>query len=98
MKDFHDLISLISLEGFLDKNYADKVVKAVFLHRQTPLEALPIQFDTEAAEVLQSAWQNYHEKTFASGKEKIPNAIKDVIALINTWLEVNTSLCTAGEP
>ncbi|HEY4831034.1 MAG TPA: nucleotidyl transferase AbiEii/AbiGii toxin family protein [Waddliaceae bacterium] len=98
MKDFHDIISLISLEGCLNGDYTDKVVKAVFLHRQTSLEALPIQFDTEAGQVLQSAWQNYHEKTFASGKEKIPNAIKEVIALINNWLKANTSLCKAGEP
>lgn len=98
MKDFHDLISLISLDGCLDRNYADKVVKAVFLHRETPIKALPIQLDYDAAEVLQSAWQNYREKTFSLGKEKIPNAIKDVIELINTWLKVNTSLCEAGEP
>lgn len=98
MKDFHDLISLISLEGCLDKSYTDKVVKAVFLHRQTPLEALPIQFDTEVAELLHSAWQNYYEKTFSSEKEKIPNAIKDVIELINNWLKANTSICKAGEP
>lgn len=97
MKDFHDLISLISLDGCLDRNYAEKVVKAVFLHRQTPIKALPIQLDGNAAEVLQSAWQNYHDKTFSSGKEKIPNAIKDVIELINNWLKVNTSLCEVGE-
>lgn len=83
MKDFHDLISLISLENCLDRSYIDKVVKAVFLHRQTPIKALPIQLDGEAVEVLQSAWKNYHEKTFSSEKEKIPNAIKDVIELIN---------------
>jgi len=98
MKDFHDLISLISLEGYLDRDYTEKVVKAVFLHRQTPVKGLPIQLDGDAVEVLQSAWQNYHEKTFVSGKEKIPNAIKDVIALINTWLKINTSLCDVGEP
>jgi hypothetical protein len=98
MKDFHDLISLISLEGYLDRDYTEKVVKAVFLHRQTPVKGLPIQLDRDAAEVLQSAWQNYHEKTFVSGKEQIPNAIRDVIALINTWLKINTSLCDVGEP
>lgn len=76
-KAFDDIYRINLLDGF----EFEKVVKAVFLHRQTPLEALPIQFATEAAEVLHSAWQNYHEKTFASGKEKIPNAIKDVIAL-----------------
>ncbi|MBS4168995.1 nucleotidyl transferase AbiEii/AbiGii toxin family protein [Parachlamydia sp. AcF125] len=98
MKDFHDLISLISLEGCLDRGYTEKVVKAVFLHRQTQIESLPIQLDAEAAEVLQSAWQNYHEKTFSSKKDKIPYRIKDVIALINTWLKINTSLCESGEP
>lgn len=80
----------------MDIGYTEKVVKAVFIHRQTSLEALPIQFDTEAAELLHSAWQYYHEKTFASGKEKIPNAFKDVIALINNWLKANTNLCEAG--
>ena len=98
MKDFHDLISLISLKGCLDSSYTEKVVKAVFLHRQTQITSLPIQLDAEAAEVLQSAWQNYYEKTFSSGKEKIPNSIKDVIALINNWLKANTSLCEVGEP
>ncbi len=93
MKDFHDLLSLISLDGCLDRDCIDKVVKMVFLHRQTSIEALPIQFDDEAMEMLQAAWKKYHEKAFSLKQEKIPNAIKDVIALINAWLKVNTSLC-----
>jgi predicted nucleotidyltransferase component of viral defense system len=97
MKDFHDLVSLISLEGCLNRDYMGEVVKAVFLHRQTPVNGLPIQFDDEAAAILESAWQNYHEKTFSSKNEKFPNAIKDVIALINTWLQVNTNLCETVE-
>ncbi|MBM3191385.1 MAG: nucleotidyl transferase AbiEii/AbiGii toxin family protein [Chlamydiae bacterium] len=97
MKDFHDLISLISLEGCLNRDYTEKVVKAVFLHRQTSIKSLPIQLDDEATEVLQSAWKDYHEKTFSSKKEKVPNAIKDIIALINTWLKVNTNLCESDE-
>lgn len=98
MKDFHDLMSLISLEGCLDRDYTEKVVKAVFLHRQTSIKSLPIQIDGEAAEVLQSAWKNYHEKTFSAEKEKVPNTIKNVLALINTWLKVNTNLCESSEP
>lgn len=97
MKDFHDLISLISLEGCLDKDYTDKVVKAVFLHRQTPLEALPIQLDNEAEKVLQATWEKYHEKAFSLKEEKVPNAIRNVVSLINAWLQVNTSLCKRSQ-
>lgn len=93
MKDFHDLISLISLNGHLDKSYAGKVVKAVFLHRKTPLEALPIQLDAESEEILQTAWEKYHAKTLFTEEVKAPDRIKGVIALINTWLKTNTNLC-----
>ncbi len=98
MKDFHDLISLISLEGCLDRDYTEKVVKAVFLHRQTPIEALPIQLNGEAEEVLQFAWQKYYASTFSyEVKINIPKSIKEVMELINTWLRTNTSLCVSFE-
>lgn len=96
MKDFHDLISLISFDGQLDKNYTDKAVKAVFIHRQTSLDALPIKFNVEAEEVLQAAWEKYRAKTLFSEEVKAPNTIKDVIGLINTWLKTNTNLCEAS--
>lgn len=98
MKDFHDLISLISLDGHLDKSYTDKVVRAVFIHRQTPLEALPIQLDAEAEKVLQAAWEKYHAKTVFTEQVKAPNTIMNVITLINTWLKTYTSLCEASGP
>jgi predicted nucleotidyltransferase component of viral defense system len=97
MKDFHDLISLISLDGCLDKSYTEKVVTAVFLHRETPLEALPIQHDAEAEVILQAAWEKYRAKTVFTDEMKALSTIKDVIALINTWLKVNTSLCDADK-
>lgn len=97
MKDFHDLITLISLDGYLDKNYTNKVIQSVFFHRQTPLKALPVKFDVDAEKTLQVAWKKYHEKVFHSKEEKVPSTFKDVLVLINTWLQVNTNLYKASE-
>ena len=98
MKDFHDIFSLITLDDCLDLAYTDKVVKAVFLHRQTSIDALPIQFDDDAMEKLQSAWQNYHEKAISiESKGNIPKTIREIIHSINTWLKVNTTLCISAE-
>jgi hypothetical protein len=94
MKDFHDLYSLISLEGCLNTAYTDKVVVTVFNHRQTALEKLPLKFDIEAMDVLQPLWQDYQQDLASSPMTiLLPESLKDVISAINTWLMHNTQLC-----
>ncbi len=90
MKDFHDLYSLISIEGCLNTAYTDKVVVTVFKHRQTSLQKLPLQFDRETLDVLQSQWQSYQRDL--SSNHTLPESIKDVITAINRWLMHNTQL------
>ena len=96
MKDFHDLYTLISLQGCLKTNYIDKVVVTVFNHRQTSLQKLPLQFDNEYISVLQPLWEDYLQDLSSSQMTTLlPESIKDVISAINVWLIYNTQLCTS---
>lgn len=93
MKDFHDLHSLITLEQCLNPAYTEKVVKAVFNHRQTSLK-LPLAFDLEAMETLQPLWKDYQQGLDTTQKAIIlPKSLKDLVSGINTWLISNTELC-----
>ncbi len=88
MKDFHDLYSLISSEKCLDPDYIDKVVKNVFNHRGTSLNKLPISFDADSLETLQSLWLGY-QKDLPSAIPKAlhpPKLLQDLIADVNDWL------------
>ena len=94
MKDFHDLHTLISLEGCLDGSYTEKVVVSVFNHRQT-LVKLPLKHDIEFIEMLQPLWCEY-QNDLANNQvaNKPPELIQDVISFINSWLKDNTQLYT----
>lgn len=94
MKDFHDLYSLVSLEGALDPVYVDKVVAMVFNHRQAPLAQLPLYLDAASMEILQPLWQDYQRRVFSSQSQvSLPESLMEVISVINTWLMYNTQLC-----
>ena len=69
MKDFHDLYSLIALEGCLNPSYTDQVVAMVFTHRQTSTENLPLKFDSDFIDILQPLWRDYR-KTFLQVKRR----------------------------
>ncbi len=91
MKDFHDLYSLVSLEGSLDPAYTNKVILTVFNHRQTTLQGLPLKFDVEAMRILQPLWDDYQQKlTSNPSLISLPKSLEEVISAINTWLILNT--------
>ncbi len=94
MKDFHDLYSLVSLEGCLDPAYVDKVVVTVFNHRQASLTELPLKLDPESMEILQPLWQDYQRRVSSHQSQiSLPESLVDVISVINSWLMHNTYLC-----
>ncbi|MEM7175341.1 MAG: nucleotidyl transferase AbiEii/AbiGii toxin family protein [Chlamydiota bacterium] len=91
MKDFHDLYSLVSLPNCLNTSYTEKVVINVFNHRQTSIENLPLNFDSEAKERLQHVWHDYHQQLQL--KEVLPSKFEEIVFTINHWLSKNTSFC-----
>lgn len=92
MKDFHDLYSLISLEGRLNGSYTEKVLVAVFNHRQASLQ-LPLKFNADSLSVLQQLWKSYQQDLSSSPTAiPVPEELQDVIAAINNWLMLNTQL------
>jgi len=48
----------------LDRDYTDKAVKAVFLHRQTPIDELPIQFDDGSMKHFKQHGKNTMKRLF----------------------------------
>lgn len=89
MKDFHDLYSLVRL-NVLDSSLAKKAVHLVFHHRKTPLKKLPVDFGKDALETLEKNWTSYRRKIKAKNDTlKLPESIKDVISVLNQWLEEN---------
>ncbi len=82
MKDFHDLHSLISLSASQPFRNLNEVLKAVFEHRQTPLN-LPITFAKEDIEQLQKLWSAYL-KTLRI--QSLPSNIAEILLKINEWL------------
>ena len=89
MKDFHDLYSLIFQKELIDKSLTKKVIKTVFIQRNTSLDELPVKFDEQAINELQSKWNNYHHGLNPSMKFLPPIKIKDLIDYINQWLISN---------
>lgn len=98
MKDFHDLYSLIVLEGCLNPSYTDQVVAMVFTHRQTSTENLPLKFDSDFIDILQPLWRDYRRDLSSSQASiTLPESIQEVISSINSWLTQNTNLCSPQE-
>jgi predicted nucleotidyltransferase component of viral defense system len=98
MKDFHDLYSLISLEGCLNPSYTDLVVTMVFIHRQTAIENPPLKFNFDFVDIIQPLWSSYRTNLPKSQKSiSLPESIQEVISSINSWLTQNTNLCFPKE-
>jgi len=94
MKDFHDLYTLVSLEGCLDPSYVDKVVVTVFNHRRASLKHLPLFLDAESMVMLQPLWHDYERRLSSNQSLITPSeSLMDVISAINTWSIHNTKLC-----
>ena len=79
-----------------DGSYIEKVVVAVFNHRQTSLQ-LPLKFTTDSLNVLQPLWKSYQQDLSSSATTiRVPEGLQDVITAINNWLMRNTQLCPNG--
>jgi predicted nucleotidyltransferase component of viral defense system len=90
MKDFHDLFVMISdLDHDIPK--LERVIRAVFEHRQTALE-LPIAFSESAMADFEKLWAA-HRRTLASDN-RLPETFSQVLAAINDWLQKATDLAS----
>jgi len=90
MKDFHDLYSLIFLNA-LDAHLCEKAIQLVFKHRKTPLRKIPLIFEKDSLELLETNWKAYCKK-IKTNTFQLPESLQKVIATVNRWLEKNTSL------
>ncbi len=89
MKDFHDLYSIIFQNGLIDKPFAKKAIRTVFMHRHTSLDDLPLNFNEQSINELQIKWNNYHNTLNSNMEFLPPTIIKDLIDYINQWLIEN---------
>lgn len=91
MKDFHDLYSLICL-GELDNSLLEKSIQLVFHHRKTPLKKLPIAFDKDGFERIESNWRSYRRKLKTKTDSlKIPESMEELVTFLNQWLNEKIS-------
>ncbi len=78
--------------GDLDASLIEKAVQLVFHHRKTPLKKLPIAFRKDAFETLEKNWSAYRRKIKTKKNSlRLLESIKDVISVLNQWLEKNAS-------
>jgi predicted nucleotidyltransferase component of viral defense system len=89
MKDFHDLYSIIFQKGKNLSSNIENIIKMVFEHRQTEL-TLPIVFSNQAIVDLQSFWARYLQGL--KKDHKMPKKLKNILQIINDWLNKNTKL------
>jgi len=89
MKDFHDLYSIIFQNGLADKTLAKKTIRTVFMHRDTSLDDIPLNFNERSINELQTKWNNYHNTLDSNMEFLPPTKIKDLIDYINQWLFSN---------
>lgn len=90
MKDFHDLYSMISAKPLLLNNI-EGIICMVFKHRETKL-TLPITFEKDEMNRLQNFWKEYLRNLRTENSAPLPEDITDVIATVNNWLRLNTSI------
>ena len=62
MKDYHDIYSMITTDGFLDITCAEHIIPQVFYLRNTSIKNLPLCFDSVDIEKLQTSWEQYRHK------------------------------------
>ena len=90
MKDYFDLLKLAE-SGILKNSLLRKTLRATFLHRQTELSALPLNFSTDHSAQLQNYWDIFL-RNFKGRPQKPPQNFAEVIAKINTFLIANSIL------
>lgn len=91
MKDFHDLLLLTREEKILNIPTLQGNIIATFKNRKTTFTPI-ISFSEEEYEKLQTYW-NAHLRGLAdiSDEMKLPNQIKEVIKILNSWIKDNIS-------
>lgn len=86
MKDFHDLFSLVKLD-VLDSALTKKALQIVFYHRKTPINKLPVLFESDAFLALEKNWIAYRKKIKIKKNVFIlPESIEEVVTGLNQWL------------
>ncbi len=83
MKDFHDLWTMVTHPGVLDKEKTRSTMDIVFAHRNTSYQ-LPISFDPSTLAALQINWQRYRPSLSNPGQ--LPKNVSEVIDAINQWI------------
>lgn len=87
MKDFHDLFTLIQLDA-LNPALTKRALQLVFQHRKTSLSKLPISFERNPINSLESNWIAYLRKIKTKkGTPNPPHSIVEVISVVNYWLK-----------
>lgn len=83
MKDFHDLFSLVKLD-VLDSALTKKALQIVFYHRKTPINKLPVLFESDAFLALEKNWIAYRKKIKIKKNVFIlPESIEEVVTGLN---------------
>lgn len=90
MKDFHDVISLISHSITHPMENLESIMEAVFSHRKTPY-VLPLKYAQKEIERLQMFWRAYLRNLNTDRREDLPHKIDNVITTINDWASTNNS-------
>lgn len=85
MKDYHDLVSLISYDRLINKKDLGSQIERTFSHRGTDIKLLPLQFSENDLEQLQKYWSSYLVRQKMRTKA-LPESIETVIKTINDWL------------
>ena len=86
MKDYHDIVLRIKEPGLLAPAILAEKLQTTFEHRNTKFFLL-IAFDTGDVSQLQNLWSN-HLCGLGDVRKRLdlPDEIRDVLAVINSWL------------
>ena len=87
MKDFHDLYTMMKTPELVSENTLRDIVPVVFQHRTTSL-ALPLSFEANEVEQLQSLWASYRVGLKADQAQSLPPHILSLIEELNEWLRL----------
>ncbi len=85
MKDFHGLYNMIHARELLPLKSMKGVMATVFNHRITHF-AYPIDFDDIQLNTLQAMWNRYLQGIRREDRQHLPLEIKQLLAMLNTWL------------
>ena len=90
MKDYHDLLLLCRHSKLIDKVLLKDNIAETFQNRGTEF-SIPVQFQPDELERMQSLWSGHLRVLGASRSEalSLPNNIATVIDELNHWLSVS---------